>query len=106
MGCSFFSNPTGEDENAIFNTIVKKDLYFKYRNEFRLYSHYINLNEAERFYVGNLHDITEVFETNELFFGKEIVLKVDWNYCATINFDRTNRDNMELWIFAFKYSSI
>ncbi|KLU60278.1 hypothetical protein CEB3_c31290 [Peptococcaceae bacterium CEB3] len=86
-----FSNPRGEDERAIFNPIVKKDLRFRYQKEFRIYSHHVDLEGAKTFYIGDLRNFTEICETEELYVGKDVDLKVDWNHCDINNFDRTTR---------------
>lgn len=94
-------NPEGIYKPAIFNPIVTKDKYFKYQQEFRIFSHawalsdnvdfkmpnvrYIN-EISRKFPIGDLEEITKLYKTEDLFSGINVELKVDWDFCRKDRF--------------------
>jgi len=92
---------------AVYKPIIKKDKYlFGYQQEFRIYNHSIALTidknfnvpgiqkinaTAKKFFIGDLHDIAiEYNNTDQLFDGVSVNLKVDWNYCHKTNLVKDN----------------
>jgi len=94
-------NPEGIDRYSIFNPIATKDKSFKHQHEFRIFSHFWALasdtdfkmpnvkyisERYKKFPIGDLKDITQKFETKELFSGVNVELKIDWEFCLKDKF--------------------
>ena len=94
-------NPEGIYSQAIFNPIVTKDKYFKYQQEFRIFSHAWSLSNNtdfmlpnvkyvsekwKKFPVGDLEDIAKLYDTKDLFSGVNVELKIDWDFCRKDKF--------------------
>lgn len=93
--------PEGVYRHALFNPIVTKDKYFKYQQEFRIFSRNWALSgnadfkipnvkyiceTSRKFPVGNLEGMTKLYETKDLFSGVNVELKVDWDFCRKDKF--------------------
>lgn len=82
------------------NPIINKDIYFKYQNEFRIYSENISLVDdvsietcGEKIVKPNLscrcidfNDIADIIDTSELFEGKKVELVRNYDFCDINNF--------------------
>jgi hypothetical protein len=94
-------NPEGIYKHAIFNPIVTKHNYFIYQHEFRIFSYFWALSDNrdlripnvkyigetwKKFPVGDLEEIAKLYETEDLFSGVNVELKVDWDFCRKDRF--------------------
>ncbi len=94
-------NPEGIFSQAIFNPITTKNRHFKHQQEFRIFSHAWSLSNTKdfmlpnvkyisetwkKFPVGDLADISKLYETKDLFSGVNVDLEIDWDFCRKDKF--------------------